>query len=87
MRQCDINLQISVIIFRGFFSEGNPTQETNTMDITYLYFELSAAGAVVVVLGIVGLICLLKKKETTYISTEIVKYSLTAFFFTLLEDY
>lgn len=61
MRQCDNNLQITVIIFRGVFSEGNPTPEKHKMDINYLYLGLASAGAVVVVLVIVGIICLLKK--------------------------
>lgn len=61
MRQCDNNLKITVIIFCDVFSEGNPTPEKHTVDINYLYLGLSAAGAVVVVLGIVGIICLLKK--------------------------
>lgn len=66
MRQCDNNLQITVIIFRGVFSEGNPTPEKHKMDINYLYLGLASAGAVVVVLGIVGIICLLKKRNNIH---------------------
>ncbi|XP_065930460.1 uncharacterized protein [Magallana gigas] len=47
-------------------SQGNPTPEKHKMDINYLYLGLASAGAVVVVLGIVGNICLLKKRNNIH---------------------